>query len=131
MVTFDAGGVSGHPNHRSTCAGVLRWWAGACGSSSGGGDRGTSAPELWQLQTVGLLRKYLGLLDAPLSWALCQTALPRASTEWHAAGLQPARAWRALAAHRSQMVWYRCLWALFACYMYACTLVASPLQAAP
>ena len=27
VVTFDAGGISGHPNHVATHAGVLHWWA--------------------------------------------------------------------------------------------------------
>lgn len=129
IVTFDAGGVSGHPNHRATCAGVLHWWAGAC-SSSGGAGGGTSAPDLWQLHTEGLLHKYAGPLGAPLSWARSAAARPIGSAEWHAA-LRPARAWRALLAHRSQIVWYRRLWALFSSYMYACMLVAAPLPAAP
>ena len=55
MYTFDAGGVSGHPNHAATAAGVLQWWADTPTSSSLSG-----LPQLWQLQTVGLPCKYAG-----------------------------------------------------------------------
>lgn len=102
VYTFDAGGVSGHPNHLAVCAGVLRWWAASPSSSSA-----ASLPQLWQLETVGLLRKYAAVLDAPLAWAT--TALRRrqqahGEAAWHLCR-QPRRAQRALLAHSSQMVW--------------------------
>ncbi|PRW58201.1 N-acetylglucosaminyl-phosphatidylinositol de-N-acetylase isoform C [Chlorella sorokiniana] len=120
VYTFDAGGVSGHPNHLAVCAGVLRWWAAAPSSSSS-----ASLPQLWQLETVGLLRKYAALLDAPLAWAT--TALQRqrrgrGQAAWHLCR-QPRRAQQALLAHSSQMVWYRRLWLLLSRYMYVNTLV--------
>lgn len=102
VYTFDAGGVSGHPNHLAVCAGVLRWWAAAPSSSSA-----ASLPQLWQLETVGLLRKYAAILDAPLAWAT--TALRRWQRGRGQAVLHlcrhPRRAQRALLAHSSQMVW--------------------------
>lgn len=107
VYTFDAGGVSGHPNHRDTCAGVLHWWTAAPSSSNAG-----SLPQLWQLETVRLHRKYLAVADAPLSWALTKAAgwarrgwrRQGGQRAWHMCR-QPRRAWRALGAHRSQMVW--------------------------
>ena len=102
VYTFDAGGVSGHPNHLAVCAGVLRWWAAAPSSSSA-----TSLPQLWQLESVGLLRKYAAVLDAPLAWAITalrQQLRGRSQAAWHACW-QPRRAQRALLAHSSQMVW--------------------------
>ena len=106
VYTFDAGGVSGHPNHRAACAGVLRWWADAPSSSaaSSAGSGSGGRPELWQLETVGLLRKYLGPMDGPLAWLLSWAARRRGRARLHACW-RPARAWRALLAHSSQMVW--------------------------
>lgn len=104
VYTFDAGGVSGHPNHLATCAGVLRWWTGTPSSSSL-----SNLPELWQLETVGLPRKYLALLEVPLSHLL--TLLRRWQKPHPQKSLcivvraRPRQAWRALLAHRSQMVW--------------------------
>ncbi|EFN59552.1 hypothetical protein CHLNCDRAFT_33970 [Chlorella variabilis] len=122
VYTFDAGGVSGHPNHLATCAGVLRWWTGTPSSSSL-----SNLPELWQLETVGLPRKYLALLEVPLSHLL--TLLRRWQKPHPQKSLcivvraRPRQAWRALLAHRSQMVWYRRLWLVMSRYMYINTFV--------
>ncbi|KAL4426171.1 hypothetical protein ABPG77_007453 [Micractinium sp. CCAP 211/92] len=120
VYTFDGGGVSGHPNHLAAAAGVLHWWAASPSSSSP-----ASLPQVWQLETVALPRKYTGLFDAPFSWV--STVLRR---QQHSGGVQlcvnlrrPRRAWRALFAHGSQMVWYRRLWMLLSRYMYVNTLV--------
>ena len=132
VLTFDAGGVSAHPNHCATCEGVLWWWSAlprSCSSlssgdqdssSSGGGSGGRGSddsarcqPELWQLRTVGLARKYLPLaaLDA-IAALLLAAALPwlrllpeQQCMHRHLCCLRPWRAWRALLAHGSQMVW--------------------------
>ena len=117
VYTFDAGGVSGHPNHLAVCVGVLRWWAAQPSSSSA-----ARLPQLWQLESVGQLRKYLGPADVPLSClalrveAAWQRRWRRQAQHerveqqqgpartWHVCR-HPRRAWRALLAHRSQMVW--------------------------
>jgi N-acetylglucosaminylphosphatidylinositol deacetylase len=100
VITFDAGGVSGHPNHLATHAGVLHWWANAQSSSVSSSSGQRDLPQLWQLETVALPRKYLALLDAPLSWLLA--ARRRDGLQIN---LRPRRAWAALLAHDSQMVW--------------------------
>lgn len=103
MYTFDGGGVSGHPNHLAAAAGVAHWWAATPSSSSP-----ASLPQVWQLETVALPRKYAGLLDAPLSWA--RQMLGRKQQLCRGVQLcinlrRPRRAWGALQAHHSQMVW--------------------------
>ena len=136
LVTFDAAGVSGHPNHRDTHAGVLHWWVaqrsgsgsgtgGSSGSGSssrrgGSGDSQPLLPELWQLETVCLCRKYLGPADAALAWAA--GAVPRRQPAELHVWARPAVAWRAPLAHTSQMVWYRRLWLLASRYMYVASL---------
>lgn len=120
VYTFDEHGVSGHPNHLAVVEGVQHWWASTPSSSSL-----RSLPQLWQLESVSLTRKYAGPMDCPLSWLA--TVVGR---RWHRRQAclclnlrHPKRAWRALLAHRSQMVWYRRLWPLFSRYMYVNTLV--------
>ena len=106
VYTFDVGGVSGHPNHVATCAGVLQWWAAAPSSSSR-----SSLPEVWQLETVALPRKYVGPVDAPVSRALLALRRWQRRRQRQQADMRvvvracPGHAWRALLAHVSQMVW--------------------------
>ncbi|KAI3423800.1 hypothetical protein D9Q98_009637 [Chlorella vulgaris] len=133
IYTFDNGGVSGHPNHLATCAGVLRWWEATPSSSSP-----SSMPELWQLETVSLPRKYLGLLDSPLAHLMAAMQRRRRQRQQRRQQQQrqqdldsvqvvvrasPRQAWRALLKHRSQMVWYRRVWMVLSRYMYVNTLV--------
>jgi hypothetical protein len=81
--------------------GVLHWWAAEPSSSSW-----SSMPEVWQLETVALPRKYLSLLEAPLSWlAVALRQRLRRPPGRLVLCRRPLRAWRALLAHRSQMVW--------------------------
>lgn len=84
---------------------MLRWWADVPGSSSSSSGDNGSSPELWQLETVGLLRKYLGLLDVPLAWLLGRAARLRGQACVMHVCRAPEVAWRALLAHSSQMVW--------------------------
>ena len=65
------------------------------------------------LVTTGILRKYLGLLDAPLS----------VLSERCYASIDPALNYRAMQAHFSQFVWYRRLFVLFSRYTFLNTLV--------
>lgn len=102
VYTFDGGGVSGHPNHVAATAGVLHWWDATPSSSSL-----NSLPQLWQLESVSLPRKYAGPLDVPLSWAtsLLRRRWQHRQACTHVSLRRARRAWRALLAHRSQMVW--------------------------
>ena len=137
VITFDAGGVTGHANHAATHAGVARFLA------RGGGDvLGL------ELRSTGVARRLLGALEvAPTmlgcactnaarrasAWVRRRAALaPRPRNSWGARLLRARRCcvnvrpWVALAAmlsHRSQLVWYRALYMLASRYVFVNTLV--------
>lgn len=95
VVTFDAGGVSGHRDHAAVFRGAERLAA-----------RGDVA--LFVLETVSLVRKYCLPLDLLLVWL------------WGAANLmlngEPWLVYQAMRAHASQLVWFRYLFIAFSRY---------------
>lgn len=107
VVTFDDHGVSGHPNHISLYHASM-----ALSSSS-------SRPlTLLTLKSTGILRKYLGPLEC-----LCYALLPPQDevgnpTLLTVTNLDLPLAYRMMAAHHSQFVWYRKLFVLFSRYGY-------------
>lgn len=63
IITFDADGVSGHPNHRSLFHGAQVFLKALMHRHAG-----WECPvKLYTLTSVGILRKYASLLDAPLT----------------------------------------------------------------
>lgn len=123
LLTFDAGGVSGHPNHASLYRGARAFAAALVR-----GKPGWAPPvDLYTLTSVSLWRKYASLLDTPatlLAWAL-RTSMrdkKRPAGLVFMSGLGGGggvwAAWRAMTtAHRSQMVWFRWGWILLSRYM--------------
>ncbi len=103
VVTFDAGGVSGHRDHVAVCRGAERLIA---------ASRGDVA--LFVLETVSLVRKYCLPLDLLLVWL------------WGAANLllngEPWLVYLAMRAHASQLVWFRYLFIVFSRYTIVNTL---------
>ncbi|NXK97469.1 PIGL acetylase, partial [Formicarius rufipectus] len=108
VVTFDAGGVSGHPNHIALYTAVRY-------SVLPGGVTGQWGACVWccvlVLQSVSLLRKYLSFLDLPLSCLLPRDVLFILTEE------ETQQAKRAMWCHRSQLLWFRHLYVLFSRYM--------------
>ncbi|NXU93520.1 PIGL acetylase, partial [Xiphorhynchus elegans] len=103
VVTFDAGGVSGHANHialytavRYSVIALLLLCAGC---------------RVLVLQSVHLLRKYLAFLDVPISCLLPSDELFILTEE------ETEQAKRAMRCHRSQLLWFRHLYVLFSRYM--------------
>lgn len=96
VVTFDAGGVSGHRDHAAVFRGAERL-------AARGGD-----VALFVLETVSLVRKYCLPLDLLLVWL------------WGAANLmlngEPWLVYQAMRAHASQLVWFRYLFIAFSRY---------------
>lgn len=124
LITFDARGISSHPNHISLYHGARHWL-----SSIMAGKSGWKCPvELYTLTTTNIVRKYLSFLDAPLSLL---------TGGWRAAGLaqrkkreeppsllyisdygQFRRGQNAMVkAHKSQMRWFRWGWICAGRYM--------------
>lgn len=144
LLTFDAQGISGHPNHVACFDAVqsllrLRHAAAALA----GVNPADPAPEPrlcgYALQSTPLWRKYLGPLDALRSFLDRQSA---SRQEWSPDGMSQfyllvdpsplgamRRSYAAMQAHASQFVWFRRLFVIFSRYTFLNTLVR--IEAAP
>lgn len=133
LVTFDASGVSSHPNHISLYHGAHAFVAALVE-----GKAGHAAPvDLYTLTSLPVWRKYASLLDAAATlaawgWATTMAKGPK-DTPAGGDGKHPAAlvfmsslvgdaglrtAWRAMTtAHKSQMVWFRWGWITLSRYM--------------
>ncbi|KAL4904813.1 hypothetical protein BDW74DRAFT_22167 [Aspergillus multicolor] len=130
LLTFDAYGISNHVNHRSLYHGVRHWL-----STMMKENPGYSCPvTMYTLTTTNLLRKYIGVLDAPFTMVrgvvdgLFSASRVRSASERK--GEAPARLlfvssvgeWMTaqsamVKAHQSQMVWFRWGWIGIGRYM--------------
>jgi len=101
LITFDRYGVSFHPNHIAVHRGVLSYVR-QCRA------HGNSGVEAYELESTNVVRKYLGVVDLPVSLVLAK---------WTGAliciNINPLLSYRAMQAHHSQFVWYRQLFVLF------------------
>lgn len=120
LITFDDKGISSHPNHISLYLGARHWIRSMP-------QRRSSNVGLYSLTTTSVVRKYAGLLDAPVSLLIHMlrggevTRAPR--------GLPPnliflssfdsyRRAQRCMTdCHRSQMLWFRYGWIMLSRYL--------------
>ena len=130
LITFDAGGVSNHANHRALYAGAVLFLRNLMR-----GHSGWECPvALYTLPTVNILRKYSSMLDAAITMTMgaisnvvggfagdkkISRAERGAERVLFVSGLQ--RYWRARKAmvegHKSQMVWFRWGWITVGRYM--------------
>ena len=149
VLTFDAQGVTRHPNHVAVHAGV-RLLLNAPPGSGGAPWRLPRPLVAHELVSTGLLRKHLGLWDALLSllatlaWLLWRRSvaslLPRRASRHVKEGAtkggaapsgprhccvftaRPRRCHAAMCAHASQYVWYRKLYVLTSRFVWVNTL---------
>jgi N-acetylglucosaminylphosphatidylinositol deacetylase len=101
IVTFDERGVSGHPNHVACWRGCVKWAT----------DQPSLATVVLCLDSVSVVRKYLGLIEAVFTVVLGATPF--------FLSFDPLLVWRLMSAnYKSQFVWYRQLYVLFSRYVY-------------
>lgn len=131
LITFDRSGVSSHPNHISLYHGAVTWLRNLMKGKSG-----WNCPVmLYTLTSTPLVRKYVGILDAPASMILGVLdnfigGEKRGTKADDGSGEKskrllfvngPADYWRArgamVHAHKSQMVWFRWGWITLGRYM--------------
>ncbi|KAG8066736.1 hypothetical protein GUJ93_ZPchr0004g38945 [Zizania palustris] len=105
IVTFDSHGISGHPNHSDVHHGICKLLH----------DNGQGYIEAWELVSLNIFRKYSGPVDIWLSSSI----LSSGSKQFHTlVNNSPSRSFEAMAAHKSQWVWFRRLFVLFSSYTY-------------
>lgn len=129
IISFDANGVSYHPNHCAIFAG-LQCLAARPNDNMPRAGKIT----LLALESTHVLRKYLSIPEFLVlsSWNIVRLLVRwiGANNDWGGSWvlvttvspLDLGRAFRAMAAHWSQLVWYRMLFILFARYTILNTL---------
>lgn len=120
LLTFDDGGISGHPNHIDTYRGVRAFLSAQHRDGVVG----------YSLLSTPIWRKYAGLADGALSFGedALRAMFSRPADRIHFVSLlQPGLVHRCMAAHASQLVWYRRLFIIFSRYTYLNTLRMVPL----
>lgn len=122
LLTFDKGGVSGHPNHASLYHGARSFVA----NLVKGKDGWRPPVDLYTLTSVSFLRKYTSCFDITAtlaSWAFSagfkDKKRPGALVYMNGLGEGGlTTAWKAMTtAHKSQMVWFRYGWIALSRYM--------------
>ena len=101
IVTFDDHGVSGHPNHIAAFRGVSEYAAASDG-----------AVKAYSLRSVSLLRKYIGMLDA-----LFTSAKSPRDVVIFGSFQDVLTGQSAMAAHKSQFVWFRRIYVVLSRFM--------------
>ncbi|KZF26685.1 LmbE-like protein [Xylona heveae TC161] len=119
IITFDAHGISSHPNHISLYHGARHFLSSLKSTHPGWAD----PIALYTLRTTFILRKYLSVLDTPLTVLLSLFSRKKAGSTptplmFVSGPLAYGRAQRAMThAHKSQMVWFRWGWIGLSRYM--------------
>ncbi|XP_056126053.1 N-acetylglucosaminyl-phosphatidylinositol de-N-acetylase [Rhinichthys klamathensis goyatoka] len=109
VLTFDGRGVSGHANHIAIYK-TLSHLASA--------GRLPEGCQIFSLHSISILRKYLSVLELPVSWLLPSDFCCLIGQEEY------KRAKKAMLCHRSQLLWFRRLYILFSRYMFINTFQA-------
>jgi N-acetylglucosaminylphosphatidylinositol deacetylase len=104
VLTFDAKGVSGHPNHMATFRAV---------TSSLSTLKSNRRIRAYSLESVSVTRKFISLLDLPLALLLSHVSKGKKDI---ILSPHPSQGWAAMMKHRSQMVWFRYLFLFFSSY---------------
>jgi N-acetylglucosaminylphosphatidylinositol deacetylase len=128
LLTFDRHGVSNHPNHRSLYHGAVSFIRALMKEKEGF----TCPVTLYTLTSLPMVRKYAGVLDAPLTmvqgaWSNIVSSFGAKKTD-SATGpkrllfVSSIQEWMTaqsamVKAHKSQMVWFRWGWITIGRYM--------------
>jgi N-acetylglucosaminylphosphatidylinositol deacetylase len=119
IITFDAHGVSSHPNHSSCYLGAHAFIKSVMSRHSG-----WKCPiSLYTLTSTHTLRKFISVLDAPFTILTCILRRKEVSANptplLFVSGIGAYRKARGamVEAHKSQMVWFRWGWISLGRYM--------------
>lgn len=113
VLTFDGSGVSGHANHIAIYKAL---------SHLAVTGKIPQDCNVMVLKTISIFRKYLSILELPISWLIpCDLSCILDLEEYN-------QAKRAMFCHRSQLLWFRHLYILFSRYMLINTFQAIPIS---
>ncbi|KAG6549176.1 hypothetical protein Mapa_009402 [Marchantia paleacea] len=116
VITFDKYGVSGHPNH-SALSRALRAYLVEISKDF----ISTGQIEGWELESVNIARKYSGVLE--IFFSTLRWLWTRKRGQFHCfVTPNPLTSVGAMKQHKSQWLWYRRLFVVFASYTYVNTL---------
>ena len=124
LITFDARGISSHPNHISLYHGARQWLSSLMARKSGW----RCPVDLYTLTTTNILRKYISAFDVPVTmlmegWKAAGTAQRKTKQEPPSLlYVSDFGQWRRgqnamVKAHKSQMRWFRWAWIGIGRYM--------------
>lgn len=119
LITFDAHGVSSHPNHKSLYDGAKTFIRTLMQRHTGW----ETPVKLYTLHSTTVLRKYVSILDSPATIISCGARKKEAGAYptplLFVSGVSGfAQARRAMTTgHKSQMVWFRWGWIFLSRYM--------------
>ncbi|XP_065123164.2 N-acetylglucosaminyl-phosphatidylinositol de-N-acetylase [Paramisgurnus dabryanus] len=103
VLTFDGRGVSGHANHIAIYKAL---------SHLASAGRLPIGCQVFTLHTISIFRKYLSVLELPVSWLLSSDFCCIIGWEEYKC------AKKAMLRHHSQLLWFRRLYILFSRYMF-------------
>jgi N-acetylglucosaminylphosphatidylinositol deacetylase len=115
VVTFDAGGVSGHANHKSARLAALYWM------------RASAGRRVWELESVPIFNKYLFPVDALVKAYFYNRDGPatHGDTQVVSSNAEYSVTRRAMMeGHVSQMRWFRYGWMYLSRYPWVNRLLA-------
>eukprot|EP00096_Caligus_rogercresseyi_P002721 TRINITY_DN1497_c0_g1_i1.p1 TRINITY_DN1497_c0_g1~~TRINITY_DN1497_c0_g1_i1.p1 ORF type:complete len:256 (+),score=91.23 TRINITY_DN1497_c0_g1_i1:497-1264(+) len=103
VLSFDRHGVSGHKNHSSIYNALLLLKS---------EERGTRfrSPKILVLNSVNILRKYSGIFDLPMSYALSPISFIASPRDW-------LHIQKAMSCYGSQYAWFRKAYMAFSRYV--------------
>ncbi|MCO5586728.1 hypothetical protein L7F22_040670 [Adiantum nelumboides] len=114
IITFDSYGVSGHPNHTAVYWGVCEFLLRSAKSYK----QEDLCVEAWNLESVGILKKYSGPIYG--LWSMWRYRTTYQSHQFFSRS--PLYCFQAMQKHATQWLWYRRLFVVFSHYSYMNTL---------
>ncbi|MCO5586735.1 hypothetical protein L7F22_040677 [Adiantum nelumboides] len=114
ILTFDSYGVSGHPNHTAVYWGVCEFLLRSAKSYK----QEDLCVEAWNLESVGILKKYSGPIYG--LWSMWRYRTTYQSHQFFSQS--PLYCFQAMQKHATQWLWYRRLFVVFSHYSYMNTL---------
>ncbi|KAK5582056.1 hypothetical protein RB653_003638 [Dictyostelium firmibasis] len=135
VISFDECGISGHSNHISISNGLKQFiknqsmatTTSSSSSSSSLSNRTNNSSNLnkeikaYKLETVNIIRKYIGIADIPLTKLLSYDE--NSTQTFIATQLFPPSSYSPMTKHKSQFVWFRYLFVFLSRYSFINTLI--------